>query len=114
MHGRNRIIAGSCLGASWFLSTDLQSAFWEYFEQSPSVDFPIDLTSLHALLTDQTGGVLAVDPLRATRIHAAKYLHPYLTDGLGEIVEPSRALTGIMNVSKRPRNWPSSRQLSRV
>jgi hypothetical protein len=56
VHGRNAIIAGSCLGARRFLSTDLQSTFWECFEKSPSVDFPIDLTRLHALLTDPQRG----------------------------------------------------------
>jgi hypothetical protein len=52
VHGRYPIIAGSCLGARRFLSTDLQSAFRKRFPKSPSVDLPIDLTSLHALLTN--------------------------------------------------------------
>jgi hypothetical protein len=55
----------------------------ECFEKSPSVDFPIDLTSLYALHTDPQEEFWQ-------RIHFAQLAftlpstrHGYLTDGLG-------------------------------
>jgi hypothetical protein len=57
--------------------------FLECFEKSPSVDFPIDLTSLYALHTDPQEEFWQ-------RIHFAQLAfalpstrHGYLTDGLG-------------------------------
>jgi hypothetical protein len=41
---------------SWFLSTDLQGAFWKRFGKEPSLGLQIDLTNLHALLHDQKAG----------------------------------------------------------
>ena len=58
----------------------------ECFEKSPSVDFPIDLTSLYALHTDPQEEFWQ-------RIHFAQLAfalpstrHGYLTDGLGSAI----------------------------
>ena len=63
--------------------------FLECFEKSPSVDFPIDLTSLYALHTDPQEEFWQ-------RIHFAQLAfalpstrHGYLTDGLGASQGPN-------------------------
>jgi hypothetical protein len=67
----------------WFLIDGFAERFLECFEKSPSVDFPIDLTSLYALHTDPQEEFWQ-------RIHFAQLAfalpstrHGYLTDGLG-------------------------------
>jgi hypothetical protein len=72
----------------WFLIDGFAERFLECFEKSPSVDFPIDLTSLYALHTDPQEEFWQ-------RIHFAQLAfalpstrHGYLTDGLGPSESP--------------------------
>jgi len=80
----------------------------ECFGKSPSVDYPIDLTSLYALHTDPQEEFWQ-------RIHFAQLAfalpstrHGYLTDGLGPSVVvrlPMNAITMDWGINAEERAW---------